>query len=125
MQPSSRHCPTLIACISLRLVATGVGEVDADRCVRLCNGVIRSSDMFLPPEALESRFRTRRVPLEPPHPPWVLPALLSSAWGSSIAPCGHPGESSGGGHLSLSISSSFTMVGQGGPELELKFFKVS
>lgn len=33
----------------LPLPATGVGEVDADRCVRLWNDVIRSSDTFLPP----------------------------------------------------------------------------
>jgi len=32
----------------LRLLATGVGKVDADRYVRFCDGVIRSSDMSLP-----------------------------------------------------------------------------
>src|SRR5258708_19988416 len=77
--------------------------------------------MFLPPKLLRAGSGPRRVP-GTASPPW---ALLSSARGSSVAPCGHPSESSGGGHLSLSISSSFTMVGQGGAELELKFFKVA
>ena len=113
----------------LQLVATGVGEADGDGRVRLCDAVIRSSDMSPSPEAfLGAGSGPRRVPPEPP--PRVCAAdaaqrCLNGAWGSSVAPCDHSEGVIRGGHLSLSTSPSFTMLGKGGTELELKFFKVS